>query len=78
VMDEVLSRAALLALVLPCSEPEGAREQVSIDLRHIALNFRDQFVDKMLMALCSFHDGHAISVLRGFAVSGCREGGGAR
>jgi hypothetical protein len=27
----------------------------------------------MLMALCGFDDGHAISVLRGFAVSGRRE-----
>ena len=62
---KVLARATLLPLVGVGSEEESPSEQVSVDLRVVGGNVRNQLVDELLMLLVSLKDRHTFSVLRG-------------
>ena len=64
VVDEVLARAALLALVRARGEVEGAAEQLAVDVRVVALDLRDQLVDEALYRSSSSTTAMSLSVLR--------------
>ena len=65
VEHEVLARAPLLPLVGVGSEEESPSEQVSVDVRVVGGDVRNQLVDELLMLLVSLKDRHTFSVLRG-------------
>jgi len=63
-MDEVLARAPLLAFVGGRGVAEGARDQVSIEVRVVLGDLGDELVDEVLMSLRSLEQGHIRMVLR--------------
>ena len=60
--DEVLARAAALALVGPFCEGEGAAQQVAVDVRLVRRDVRDQLLDEVLVPFLCLDDGHVPSV----------------
>src|SRR5437764_5852472 len=69
VVDEVLARAPLLALVLLGGEAEGAPEQLPVDFRVIGRDVGDELVDQLVVPLTCFENRHGKSVLPAFRVS---------
>ncbi len=64
-MDEVLSRAALLAAVAALGRLERAPDEVAIDARVVRLDRREQLLDEALVVLLGIDDGHQLSVRAG-------------
>ena len=58
VVDELLARAALLAVVRVGRERERAGEQVAVELGLVLLDRLDQLVDELLMTLGDLEHGH--------------------
>jgi hypothetical protein len=67
-VDEVLTRPALLALVLLGGEAEGALEQIPVDVRVVGRDVGDELVDQLVVPLTCFENRHGKSVLLGFQV----------
>jgi hypothetical protein len=65
-VDEVLARAALLALVRGRGEAEGARQQVAVDVLVVGGDGLDQLVDELLMSFCRLEDRHRKLYSRAF------------
>src|SRR5581483_853332 len=66
VVDELLPRPALLALVRLRREGERACDQVAIEIGLVALDRLDQLIDQLLMTFRYLEYGHINSVLRAF------------
>ena len=63
-VDELLARAPLLALVGGRGVAEGARDQVAIEVRVVLGDLGDQLVDEVLMSFRSLEQRHNQMVLR--------------
>ena len=64
VVDELLARPALLAVVRLGRERERSREQIAVEIGLVALDRLDQLIDELLMTLGYLEYGHIHSVLR--------------
>ncbi len=72
VVDERLSGAAHLAAVRPLGLVEGAPDQLLVDAGVVGLDVRDQLTDEVVLMTLRIDDGHALSVLVPFRVTGSR------
>ena len=64
VVDEVLARAALLALVRLGGEGERAGQQLPVDFRVVGRDLGEQLLDEVLVSLWSLENRHTQIVLR--------------
>ena len=64
VVDELLAGAPLLTLMSGRGEPEGAGDQVAIEVRVVLGDLGDELVDEVLMSFWSLEQGHNRMVLR--------------
>ena len=64
--DERLARAALLALVGSGGEPEGARDELDIDVPPLRGELGEQRFQELLVPLACRNRCHCLSVLAGF------------
>ena len=62
-VDELLARAALLAVVRLGGELEGAQDQIPVDVRVVRGHLGEQLLDEVLVPLERIEDGHLLSVL---------------
>src|ERR1043166_3362844 len=64
-VDEVLARAPLLAVVGGRREPERAAQALAVDVRVVGGNFCEQLVDEALISLVKLENSHrTVSLLR--------------
>ena len=72
VVDERLAGAAHLAAVCPLGLVEGAADQLLVDARVVGLDACDQLTDEVVLMTFRIDDGHGLSLLVPFRVTGSR------
>jgi len=64
--DERLAGAAVLPLVSGGGEPEGARDELDVDVGVLSGELGEQPLEELFVPLAGFKGGHFPSVLPGF------------